>query len=486
MSPFSNLPMDILPFILDDLSSREYNSLIRVCRSFRIMVMPYLYKKISFEVTKSRRVARRLALLLRTLFEQPHLANLVTTFKLLGPHPYWSQYNPWPEDKGTSPIAMWGLESCTTLSKAQKIFASNQFYQLLEQDIHKSLAQDRGRCKDALASLILARFTQLTTLELGDGFLMYSLFLPHIVKKAPTLFPHLQYIHFGDRRMNPENTLLYVDLDLIRPIFYLPTVKSFSWRMTQPWQFRWKDAAPLNENLTSLQLFRTNISRPLLGELLAATPNLKRLCYEQEIVFHNKNTTPQQKAQISHYTSLDELGHALHSVRNTLEELKLSFTLAPGSSSHKEIVDKNTAFPPIQGTIVALRNMNRLRKIEIPMIVVLGWYPDFAPRLEEIMPRSVRHVTLSDDFVSFCPWVHGFNCFKKIGLIGEYLLNREVHAPDLRRFILRLTAPRVNLWLEDAVLDMKTPIDGPGVLCWHLKRGGVEDHNWEFKGGKDF
>ena len=124
--------------------------------------------------------------------------------------------------------------------------------------------------------------------------------------------------------------------------------------------------------------------------------------------------------------------------------------------------------------------MSKLRKIDIPMIVVLGWYPDFAPRLEEIIPSSVRQLTLSDDFVGFCPWVNGFNCFKKIGLIGEYLLNREAHAPELGGFTLKLTAPRVNLWLEDAVMDMKTAVDGPGVVCWTSKRGDVENHNWQF------
>ncbi|KAH7112196.1 hypothetical protein B0J11DRAFT_511983 [Dendryphion nanum] len=444
MSPFSRLPMDIFPFIFDHLSCRDYYVLVRVCRSFHEKVLPYVYKHISFEVTKSRRSARRLAFLLRTLFEQPHLANHVTTFKLLGPHPCWSQYNPWPEDIGTSPIAMWGLENCNTLSKAQKIFASNQFYQLLDPDVHKSLAQDRGRCKDALASLILTRFTQLTSLELGDGFLMYSLFLPHIIKKAPSFFPQLQHIHFGDQRMDLENSLSYVDLDLIRPILYLPTAKSFAWRMTQPWQFRWKEAAPQNRNLTSLHLFRTNISRPLLGEILSTTPNLKRLCYEQEILFRS-NMTQQQKGQLSLYTSLDELGHALQRVQGTLEELKLSFKLAPGSSPRKDIGDKNSSFPPIQGTLTALRDMKRLRKIDIPMIMILGWYPDFAPRLEEVMPSAVKHFTLSDDFVSFCPWVQGFSCFKKIGLIGEYLLNREIHAQELRELKLKLTMPRVNL-----------------------------------------
>ena len=81
--------------------------------------------------------------------------------------------------------------------------------------------------------------------------------------------------------------------------------------------------------------------------------------------------------------------------------------------------------------------------------------------------------------------MNGFNCFKKIGLIGEYLLNRGVHAPELAGFTLKLTAPRVNMWLEDAVMDMKTAVDGPGVMCWTSKRGGVENHNWKFDGATE-
>ncbi|KAJ4347902.1 uncharacterized protein N0V89_009274 [Didymosphaeria variabile] len=384
MAKLSELPAGVLSIILEYLSRHDYYDVLRVSRLLYRETLPFVYRDVKFEATKSRSCARKLALLLRTLLEQPRLSSYVRIFKLRGPLPFWTKYNPWPEDSKAGPasVNLWGLKGCTTLSKSQKIFASNEIYSFVDESMHKEQDQFKNRSKDALATLVMTRFTELKTLDLGDGFLMHSLFLPQVLKRAPRLFPRLEHVVLGDKRFDPENSVSYMDLDLIRPVFYSDTVRTFEYLMTQPWQLNWnRPVAPRNETLTMLRLFRTNITRGTLDQLLHATPHLKRFHYEQEILY-NAHTPP---LPLSPYLNLDGLNIALSNLKNTLQECKLTVTLAPGSLSPAEIKLQGFQFPAIQGTLAVLKDMQNLVNVEVPMVMFLGWAPEFAAALEEVL-----------------------------------------------------------------------------------------------------
>ncbi|PSN68369.1 hypothetical protein BS50DRAFT_362160 [Corynespora cassiicola Philippines] len=480
MARFTDLPEDVLSLVFDQLSQRTVSELSRLCKPLREKAIPYLYQEIIFKAGKSRSCARRLSFLLRTLLERPQLTSHVRAFRLLGPHPNWTKFNPWEAElqQQTWTVNLWGLEGCTTLSKTQTIFASNQFYQLVDEEMHKSIAQFRGRSKDALAILVLTRFSRLTTLELGDGFLMYSLFLPQILKRADSLFPGLKHVMFGDVRPDPDNSVNYMDLDLIRPMFYSRSVEKFQVTMTQPWQFRWnRPEAPRSESLTMLHLFRTNINRFTLDQLLSAAPNLKRFHYDQEILFdHDSAGAP----PLSPYLNLDGLNIALANLKNTLEDCKLTLRMAPGSLSAAEVLEAGLQFPPIQGTLTVLKEMQSLRKLDVPMVMFLGWAPEFAAKLDEVLPAGIQHLILRDDFIAYCPWALGNNCTKKVGRIGEYLGSRGTYAPQLETFKVRLTVARTDYWLLDAVKDLRTPIKRKSVRYWVVKERRKESHCWRF------
>ena len=84
----------------------------------------------------------------------------------------------------------------------------------------------RGRSKDGLAALIMVQLTNLETLELGGGFLRYWIFLPQILRRTDDLFPNLQRVIIGDKQPTRGGTISYVDLDLIRLVFYSSTQRS--------------------------------------------------------------------------------------------------------------------------------------------------------------------------------------------------------------------------------------------------------------------
>jgi hypothetical protein len=486
MARFCDLPLDdLLPLILGYLNRGDYNALVRVSKLFNKETIPYQYRDIKFVATKSRGCARRLAFLLRTLLERPQLASHVRSFKLRGPLSCWTKYNPWPEDgtKRTSAVNLWGLEGCTTLSKAQIIFASNQFYRLVDTSMHKSQEQFKNRNKDALATLVLTRFTELRTLDLGDGFLMHSLFLPQILKRVDQLFPKLDHVVLGDKRMDIENSVTYMDLDLIRPIYYSPTVKTFEYTMSQPWKLSWnRPEPPRSDNLTMLHLFRTNINRGTLDQLLSSTPNLKRFHYEQDILFNSN--TPGAPSLIP-YLNLDGLNIALANLKNTLEDCKLCLSMAPGSLSPADIIAQGLQFPPIRGTLTVLKEMKSLTKVEVPMVMFLGWATDFAAELKEVVPRQIRSITLRDDFVPYCPWAVGFTCNKKINRIGEYIELRAGCAPNLQTFQMRIKlGAKQSTWLVDAAKELGDRIDGPSVEFAIEKEKRAEMYCWGFGAGR--
>jgi hypothetical protein len=491
MARFSDVPEDVLSLILDCISSYDCNALVRVSKKFNKEVVPRLYRNVQLEATKSRGCARGLAFLLRTLLDRPQLASHVRSFKLRGPLPCWTKYNPWPPEDATKRISgprLWGLEDCTTLSRAQRIFTSNQFYGLVDESMHKSQEQFKGRNKDALATLVLTRCHELRILNLGDGFLMHSLFLPQILKRADQLFPKLEHVVLGEKRMDPSNNLLsYMDLDLIRPIFYSQTVSTFEYTMSQPWQLNWNlPQPPRSESLTTLHLFRTNINRGTLEQLLSATPRLKRFQYDQEVTF---NASMSGASSLAPYLNLDGLNIALSNLKNTLEECKLTLTMALDSFSPTECLENGLQFPGMQGTLSALHTMPRLTKVEVPAIMLLGWAPDFAAKLKEVLPTHLTHLTLRDDFISYCVWTAGPNCHRKFGRIGGYLEQRAFIAKDLKCFKMRLRSGGAggkgvgNTGLRDSVRGLNMSLGGRKTAYRVLSERRAEVHCWEF--GKD-
>lgn len=446
------------------------------CQTTSKEAIPRLYRDLRFAATGSGLCARRLALLLRSLLERPTLASHVVLIRLSGTQSCWNICNSWPGE-GNRHVKLWGLDDCPTLSKAQLILASNMFYQFVDDDIQQSQPEFRGRCADALATLVLTRLTDLRYLDLGEGFLRYSLFLPQVLKRTDYLFPKLRHVVLGDKGIDLRSSVTYVDLHLLRPVFYSSTISQFECSITQPWRFQWNDSkTPRSNMLTSLTLFRTNISRATLGELLSATPKLKYLHFEHEFVFNAATPTG---SSLSPYLGLDELNTALFPVRDALEECHFILRLGPGSISTTEYPLASVRFPAMQGTLTMLKFMPRLVKVEVPLIMLLGWYPNFAAKLEEVLPHGIVDLTLRDDLVSYCPWVAPSNAEKKVTRIAEYIQGRSFHATHLQSLKVRLTSAKRSLVHSVRALNISTTGRGSNTSLTRGKKS--ETYGWQFE-----
>ncbi|KAF2633157.1 hypothetical protein BU25DRAFT_416431 [Macroventuria anomochaeta] len=343
--------------------------------------------------------------------------------------------------------------------------------------MQQSQPQFRGRCADALSTLMLTRLTELRSLDLGAGFLRYSLFLPQLLKRTDYLFPKLRHVVLGDKCLDPTTSVSYMDLNLIRPTFYSSTVTEFECSISQPWRFQWQDSkTPRSNTLTSLTLFRTNISRATLGELLSATPKLRYLHFEHEFIFNAATPTG---PSLSPYLGLDELNTALFPIRDTLEECHFILRLGRGSISTTEYPLASVRFPAVQGTLTMLKFMPRLVKVEVPMTMLLGWYPNFAAKLEEVLPHGIVDLTLRDDLVRYCPWVAPPNAEKKVMRIGEYIKGRASHATQLESLKVRLTSAKRSLVHSVGALNVSTSGRGSNTSLVRGKKS--ETYGWRFE-----
>jgi hypothetical protein len=126
-----------------------------------------------------------------------------------------------------------------------------------------------------------------------------------------------------------------------------------------------------------------------------------------------------------------ELTAALHHVCSTLEEFELnvrSWTYRSSSSaSHKLSV--------VKGQLGPLHELSHLRKLQVPIEVLLGWSPEQAQPLAEILPSSLTHLCVTED----------------LGTMHSYAWTKELILDKLEAFFssVRQTLPQLQVFELD-------------------------------------
>lgn len=469
--PLDKLPICILQSIFDYLSHKELLSLSHTNGALSKAASPILYREMRCHATKSRSYERKLALLVRTLLEKPQYAGHIKSLSLLGDYECWTIHTLYDESGNYSDHAgAWGLHRCTFLSGTQIALASNKLSSHLDATTHISV-------KDTLIALLLLHCNSLQTLAIGNGFQKYSVLLPHILKRMSYILPRLQIIKLGIEQPSSKKTIHYVDLSLIRPIFELSKVITFECMMTEPFHFAWTTSnVPQNRFMTTLRLVRTNISRSTLAQLLSTTQHLRVLRYEQELEYYQSS---RHSFPFTSYLDLSELNAALSQVQYTLEECALVVRLAPGSTSPSQYDTHGPEFPIINGAL-SLANMKHLKKIEVPIFMLVGWSHKPSSQLADVLPHSVSAITFRDDLVPYCPWlVRGSRGSSRIGRVGRYVLSQQHLAPELQTLKIRLTSAKDHL--RNAVTNLQLLTDTKDIKTSITLGTKSETYTWKFK-----
>lgn len=132
-----------------------------------------------------------------------------------------------------------------------------------------------------------------------------------------------------------------------------------------------------------LRIIRCRLrSCSLVLELIQAAPKLRRLEIHYQL--------DQSQGSGSHCDNVDgnALSSALTSVKDTLEHLKISYEFE---------IDGGEFAQPTTSGFCSLQQLHRLRTADIPFFLLLGWYPDEAPALADVLPRSLSALRFGDE-----------------------------------------------------------------------------------------
>ncbi|TFA99390.1 hypothetical protein CCMA1212_008695 [Trichoderma ghanense] len=247
---------------------------------------------------------------------------------------------------------------------------------------------------DAFVMLLLSYVQNITYLRLTGVFaranrLLGMLLRASLCQNLDCRLPQLQFLQdvVFEPEMTPYQRNGSKNTADILPLFYLASVRSVAAEIDNPVIFAWPTYTPKPSQITTLDL--KIVREGHLGRILATTKNLKVLKWKWEYehpLRHESNTN---------VINLDQITADLTCVQETLESLYLS-----------AIFDDEYWRDSLSviGSLKGLRNFERLQRLEIPQLFLMGCSPvDNLSGFKDLLPANLRHLTITDD----SSWLEG-------------------------------------------------------------------------------
>lgn len=356
-------------------------------KNFRTIAEPLLYSKIQFTWQKKHDYYSNLEApppitqLLRTLLSKPQLAAYITSLHLDGK----------------------AYTLHVTRFKLPKIHIPEDSLDKLIAFIRRSGVPYRDWWSrelhdgsvDALVALLLAQLSSLKYLHLGRAFMRQSALTGMVLRSAICEpgsfklgnFQHLQELSFIHRESRDEacDRKVKNTADIL-PFFYLPNLQHVSASIENPDKWAWPAPhAPVPPKLKSLDL--TNIREGYLGEILAVTKSLQTLRWKW---YHDSGV---EDDFITQTVDLDQIATALSHVQGTLTDLAITADCQPAAAVGDQF------FPGLEavGSLTALVKFDRIKTLHIPLAFLVGFAQDRTKRLQDVIPRNVEFLTITDD-----------------------------------------------------------------------------------------
>lgn len=401
MDCFSTLPPKLVILIVEEPSLESYSISVisRLCRRLRILVLPYLYRTISWSAfhknVNSLSCGRPIHLLLRSILESPHLGAFVWFFEI----------GPTVEAliTGPSPNSLWEPGEEKFKSNIKKMVRELVYRSFLPQPARWIAALEVGNV-NAFLALLATRFPSLQSLDLGVDYLIDGGFLGLI-------FRHLWLQRFASVHSFGFSNLHQLRIGFLGSIragklpsryrgyqtlssFYLPCIKTlntvifcdryFFWPMQQP---------PYAFRLTSLDLTCFWSDGAILKHILAVMPNLQSLKYNH---WHDLSYTP--GGSYSEYLDRRELDLALGQLRRTLKHLTLVIKGYWPKTCKQETPPYNPQTDLANGYF-CLQTFSQLDSLSLPFVMMFGYSPLGKLSRPVGLPEFIRRLTISYDMV---------------------------------------------------------------------------------------
>lgn len=427
MGAFPTLMTELHCMILGYCDRSSLHSLSLVSKAIVPVANQFLYREVHWIWSWSK--SPPLGLLLRTILNRPELALLIKYARF--------GIDEWYQDDHSFGYTEEYLEDIPPiqLDAESKAKAKDLLQRMEIPDLPKwNEALEEGSI-DALVALLVAQLLSLETLQMAESMVHNSIFmgmmLKHIIKPRSGKFEQLRRVKFSTNQLPYEAAYLNTSIDQVVPLFYLPSLQELEVTVNEP-SFSLEKPPSTPSPLRTLRFFQCDFTPKDLGRFLAMTPSVKELhCgFLRDIRIFGEGD------RVDFKDLLSALAHTAH----TLEALKIEINWHEKNCTNWAVPLRKFG----SGCLGSLQRFSSLRRLEIPIALLMGPAPWDKKRLLEILPRSLRLLILTDDTVTWHtvpkPPIQEYGTDHSmqdvIDALGEYLRNCEQNAPMLENISL--------------------------------------------------
>lgn len=359
-----DLPDEVLLDVAERLSQHEWSALCKTCSRLQRVAEPLLYRSIHMRWDETS-YDPPIALLLRSILENPNLSPHVRSLKLSG------QYY-----KGNNSVARpTSLTITTSLPEKELLVASNSIGASAEMQNELRLGNP-----DGFIALLMARLHNLEYLYLDVNWVSGTRFLgsllkaslrrragePTTIEKGPESdmpsFKALRKVFLITNEYEGSQSKPWTrdTRDGLR-LFYLPNIEHLTIAIANPISFSWPFInAPNPSHLSSLEIYR--VRECYLESVLSVLDNLQKLRYVW-------NYQPDIEGDVSKkIVELDTMAAAIVQKKDTLTHLEIIAHTRPAFAWGDHMDPKIR----MQGSLVALSQLSKLRKLTLPWTFLAG------------------------------------------------------------------------------------------------------------------
>ncbi|RWA06553.1 hypothetical protein EKO27_g8558 [Xylaria grammica] len=275
--------------------------------------------------------------------------------------------------------AAWNLEALLRTAERQPGLVASVRSLSLHQYVKDG--PDKSQSLDGPAVALLRHLPGLQALFLEGWWADFEALLTSDGQRFSVPFAHLRHLSLGSWARS---------LAHLAPVWALPHIESLrtsAEATSADDQIQSLSAAwPACPTLTTLILRRASLSDQDVGVLLKHSPALTTFRWDRWIELAGEPTVQ----------DCDELGRALHHVRQTVKEIDLRIRLY--YKKHQDVRLK--IVKPVRGRLALLSDFTSLQTLRIPAAVLLGWAPHNEspqPEIEDLLPPSLQRLCLYED-----------------------------------------------------------------------------------------
>ncbi|KAI1091925.1 hypothetical protein F5B19DRAFT_502832 [Rostrohypoxylon terebratum] len=434
-----HLPPEILHLIFSQTSRRDLTSLCLVSQAVYHIASDILYESISFDLFEDdfttdfwtrQNGDPRFHSLYRTLIERPNFALLVKKLHILFYLRKFSQGAVPPLDVVSSQLGMLAsvIRKCANL---QDVYIAHEF---------------------ALADSAIR--------DLNESLLSLSRLRKLRVAVKDTRY---QGLVGRPRHLAGETD---VGVSLLQKAFILSCVQNLDVTLQEgPDSLLRNLDFPINENITKLSLSEACFDPNHLSKILAALPRIEELCLSF-FLFVEVGSTSTGSCLDS-----EDLGSALATSCSTLVNLKIELEFDLNSSRAPRTRPGEDAGYALSRRLGSLRSYTRLKSLELPPEMLLGWNERTAPELSDVLPEKLETLHFRHDLShrESSPWCDFSPLCNKL---GNYLGDCEVTMP--KKLILSHFPDGSRLGMLDFV-ESKCLGRGVRLVVIHDRSGSTMD-----------